>query len=578
MATQVQFRRGTTSQNNAFTGALGEITFDTQVKTFRVHDGSTAGGGAILVNTAVAQTLTNKTHSTNSVWNGTPIALLYGGTGSALTAVAGAVPYSTSSALALTAAGTAGQVLVSGGVNSPTWVNQSAITAGSTASATIATNIAGGSAGQLVIQSDTNLTTFITAGAAGTFLQSTGASTAPTFAAGNITIGSTTTALGATSTSLVGLTAIDATVGATSFFAAPTSPALFSSGTSISIGATTGTTTIRNAIVAITNAVTIGSTLDLGHASDTTLARSSAGVVNIEGDDIVTLARSQTLTNKTLTFPIIDNYRKGFSNIATAAGTTTLTVTSNNYQRFTGVTTQTIVLPVTSTLAAGVSYEIENASTGNLTVNSSGGNLVITIIPGVTVQCMCIGTTLTTSADWDAEYNEFATITGTGAVVLATSPTLVTPVIGAATGTSVILSSGAQSASLGVGTAASGTTGEIRATNQITSFYSDDRLKTRTGNIENALQKVLSLDGFHYHANETAVALGYDADKLEVGLSAQQVQAVLPEVIAPAPIDPQYMTMHYERLVPLLVEAIKEQQKQISDLNDKVAHLTRTGA
>ena len=126
--------------------------------------------------------------------------------------------------------------------------------------------------------------------------------------------------------------------------------------------------------------------------------------------------------------------------------------------------------------------------------------------------------------------------------------------------------------SLGVGTAASGTTGEIRATNAITSFYSDDRLKTRTGNIENALEKVLSLDGFHYHANETAVALGYDASEQHVGLSAQQVQAVLPEVVVPAPIDPQYMTLHYERIVPLLVEAIKEQQKQIEELKAKLGN------
>ena len=44
MPTQVQFRRGTTVQNNNFTGAAGELSFDTQVKTIRVHDGSVAGG------------------------------------------------------------------------------------------------------------------------------------------------------------------------------------------------------------------------------------------------------------------------------------------------------------------------------------------------------------------------------------------------------------------------------------------------------------------------------------------------------------------------------------------------------
>ena len=44
MPTQVQFRRGTTTQNNSFTGAVGEISVDTTLDTIRVHDGSTAGG------------------------------------------------------------------------------------------------------------------------------------------------------------------------------------------------------------------------------------------------------------------------------------------------------------------------------------------------------------------------------------------------------------------------------------------------------------------------------------------------------------------------------------------------------
>ena len=44
MPTQVQFRRGTTTQNNSFTGAVGELSVDTTLDTIRVHDGSTAGG------------------------------------------------------------------------------------------------------------------------------------------------------------------------------------------------------------------------------------------------------------------------------------------------------------------------------------------------------------------------------------------------------------------------------------------------------------------------------------------------------------------------------------------------------
>jgi len=211
MATQVQFRRGTTTQNNAFTGANGEFSVDTDVKTIRLHDGLTAGGSATLLNATSAQTVLNKTHSTGSVWNGSPVPLLYGGTGSALTAAAGAIAYSGASGLALTSAGTAGQVLVSGGSGAPSFVNASTITAGTSTTAVTATNIAGGSAGQLVIQADTNLSTFITAGASGTFLRSEGAGYAPSWATADVTIGTTVISLGASSTSLAGLNILAAT-------------------------------------------------------------------------------------------------------------------------------------------------------------------------------------------------------------------------------------------------------------------------------------------------------------------------------------------------------------------------------
>jgi hypothetical protein len=100
-------------------------------------------------------------------------------------------------------------------------------------------------------------------------------------------------------------------------------------------------------------------------------------------------------------------------------------------------------------------------------------------------------------------------------------------------------------------------TGDLTCTGNITAYYSDDRLKTKLGNIEDALTKVLSLNGFRYQANDTAKALGVDSD-MHVGVSAQQVKSILPEAIAPAPIDPQYMTVRYDQLIPLLIEAIKE--------------------
>jgi hypothetical protein len=95
--------------------------------------------------------------------------------------------------------------------------------------------------------------------------------------------------------------------------------------------------------------------------------------------------------------------------------------------------------------------------------------------------------------------------------------------------------------------------------------YSDERLKTKLGNLESALDKICAIETFYYEANETAQALGYKAER-EVGVSAQSVQAVFPELVAPAPIDAQYLTVRYERLVAPLIEAIKELRAEVKAL------------
>jgi hypothetical protein len=134
--------------------------------------------------------------------------------------------------------------------------------------------------------------------------------------------------------------------------------------------------------------------------------------------------------------------------------------------------------------------------------------------------------------------------------------------------------------SLGVGTAGSGTTGEIRATNNITAYYSDARLKDFKGKIGDALNKVSQLNGYYYTENQKAEEFGYNNKELQVGVSAQEVKAVLPEVVTPAPFDlikdedgkdisksgDNYMTVRYEKLVPLLIEAIKELKAEVEAL------------
>ena len=142
--------------------------------------------------------------------------------------------------------------------------------------------------------------------------------------------------------------------------------------------------------------------------------------------------------------------------------------------------------------------------------------------------------------------------------------------------------------SFGVGTAASGTAGEIRATNNITAYYSDKRLKKDIQLISNALDKINSISGVYYKSNDVARKHGYTDESEQVGVLAQEIQNVLPHAVKLAPFDSEYdsegniystsgenyLTVQYEKLVPLLIQAIKEQQQLIENLEEKVKKLS----
>ena len=130
-----------------------------------------------------------------------------------------------------------------------------------------------------------------------------------------------------------------------------------------------------------------------------------------------------------------------------------------------------------------------------------------------------------------------------------------------------------------VGTTADPGAGAIYATGNITAYYSDARLKTVSGKIENALDKVAKLSGVYYTNNDVAKSFGYDSDEVQVGVLAQEVEAVMPEIVKAAPFDldennnsksgEHYKTVQYEKLVPLLIEAINELQAKVKLLENK---------
>jgi len=108
----------------------------------------------------------------------------------------------------------------------------------------------------------------------------------------------------------------------------------------------------------------------------------------------------------------------------------------------------------------------------------------------------------------------------------------------------------------------------------VTAYASDARLKENVTTITGALAKVKQLRGVEFDWKDECKSLGFiPSMKHETGVIAQEVQAVIPDAVVPAPFDNDYLTVHKDKIVPLLIEAIKEQQKQMEALQARIEEL-----
>ncbi|MGD9697623.1 tail fiber domain-containing protein [Acinetobacter sp.] len=113
--------------------------------------------------------------------------------------------------------------------------------------------------------------------------------------------------------------------------------------------------------------------------------------------------------------------------------------------------------------------------------------------------------------------------------------------------------------------------GSLYAKGEVYAYYSDLRLKNITGHIDSALDKLKTLNGINFtwnekHPNKDMVG------KESIGLIAQEVEKVFPEAVGE---QDGYKMVQYEKLVPVLVEAIKDQQNQIDALRNLITELTQ---
>jgi hypothetical protein len=330
----------------------------------------------------------------------------------------------------------------------------------------------------------------------------------------------------------------------------------------------------------------------------------------VSDETLVGIAATQTLTNKTLTDPIL-------SPTATTGGKIEfLEGTNNGTNKATligpaSTADVTITLPAaTGTVAVSGTSPISVSAAGDISLGTvpvaSGGTGSTSASDARTALGLAIGSdvmaydaTMVVDADigvnvqaYDADLAAIAGLTsaadkgiyftGLGTASVFALPAQARTLLAASTVTgassqrkllTLDTDDDVQHDSLGVGTAASGTTGEIRATNNITAYYSSDRrLKENISNIPNALDKVNQLNGVTFDWTEAYMKQhggedGYFVKKNDTGLIAQDVEQVLPEIVRSN--KDGYLGVQYDKVVGLLVEAIKELKHEIEFLKGK---------
>ena len=274
-------------------------------------------------------------------------------------------------------------------------------------------------------------------------------------------------------------------------------------------------------------------------------------------------ATAGTNTTQVATTAFVTNAVTTVANFPWTIQTSSFSAASNNAYAVNSSSAVTVTLPASpanNDRIALLDYS-QNSAVYNITVANNGNNIeasassLLININGVRVDL-----TFISSVGW--------VITDVGGAIGSNSGQFST----------LVASGNAQVSSLGVGTSASGVAGEIRATNNVTAYYSSDsRLKENIVPIIDALSKVLSISGNTYDWTQDYIERhggedGYFIRKHDVGVIAQEVEAVLPEAVADR--DDGFKAVNYEKLVPLLVQAIKELSADLEDSKDKIHELT----
>ena len=440
--------------------------------------------------------------------------------------------------------------------------------AGVVGSITTASNLALGTAGQVPYQTAPNVTAFFGPGTGGDVLVSNGTG-APGYQ-NTLTLTSTNAASNTTTGALqvrggVGIggnvyiaqdldvAGGDITSSLTSFNLLNTNVTTLNiagSGTAVTLGNTTGFVNVRNQFT-VTNTTNA--------TSSASGALRVAGGVGI-GQDLWIGGGTQhqgitTVTNVTNA----TNSQTGALQVRGGAGIgQDLWVGGIIYGSVSGgasVSSSTFVISTAGSALHYLSFvDSNNASlTGEIFYTTSS----VTVVPGTGAVSIGGVTTVTNVTS--------ATSTASGALQVRG---------GVGIGGSMYLQGYLQVGFVNTTSYSTGTNGEIRATNEITAYFSSDaNLKENIRLIENPVTLINQIRGVYFDWKDDYIESrggedGFFVRKADVGVIAQEVEKILPEIVATR--DNGYKAVRYEKIVPLLIEAIKALSAEIDDIKKKI--------